>query len=79
MILFKEYASEFESYQNTAPEWNFFIHKHTLWFVLQQHCLQSCLLDIVLRPGSAPPSLESQLICSMTVWVLVNLNRFTRW
>lgn len=57
----------------------FIIHKHTLWFVLQQHCLQSCLLDIVLRTGSAPPSLESQLICSMTVWVLVNLNRFTRW
>lgn len=24
MILFKEYASEFESYQNTAPEWYFY-------------------------------------------------------
>lgn len=60
----------------------FIIHKHTLWFVLQQHCLYTCIqscLDIVLRSGSAPPSLESQLICSMTVWVLVNLNRFTRW
>lgn len=62
----------------------FIIHKHTLWFVLQllQHCLYTCIqccLDIVLRSGSAPPSLESQLICSVTVWVLVNLNRFTRW
>lgn len=24
MILFKEYASEFESYQNIAPEWYFY-------------------------------------------------------
>lgn len=52
----------------------FIIHRHTLRFILQQHCL-----DIVLRSGLAPPSLESQLICSMTVWDLVNLNRFTRW
>lgn len=40
--------------------------------------IQPCL-DIVCiasRSGSAPPCLQSQLICSLSVWVQVNLNRF---
>lgn len=79
MILFKEYASEFESYQNIAPE-RYFYYTQTHLMVRFTTALSTVMfLDIVLRTGSAPPSLESQLICSMTVWVLVNLNRFTRW